>query len=64
MSTTLTKLKINVEAFGDCLYLLDGRFTSLSTLLIHVQDITSAISIINNTVSIISIIVLCEKTLN
>ena len=38
MSPTLTKLKINVENFFDLLYLLDGRFSCLSTLIVSVLD--------------------------
>ncbi|CAF1087004.1 unnamed protein product [Rotaria sordida] len=34
MSSTLIKLKIHVLRFADCLYLLDGRLDSLSTLII------------------------------
>ncbi|CAF5048599.1 unnamed protein product, partial [Rotaria sp. Silwood1] len=33
-SSTLTELKIQVETFDDCLYLLDERFNCLSTLII------------------------------
>ena len=57
ISSTLTKLKINVETFDDCLYLLDGRLNCLSTLIIHVKKISFTLSNIDNTVSIISIIV-------
>ncbi|CAF3033483.1 unnamed protein product [Rotaria sp. Silwood2] len=39
MSSTLMKLKINVVNFADCLYLLDGRFECLSTLIINVLSI-------------------------
>ena len=38
-SATLTRLKLTVGAFVDCLFLLDGRCESLSTLIIHVKDI-------------------------
>ena len=38
-SATLTRLKITVTGFVDCLLLLDGRCESLSTLIIHVNDI-------------------------
>ncbi|CAF1168737.1 unnamed protein product [Rotaria sordida] len=40
MSLTLTKLIIRVTIFRDCLYLLDGRFDCLSTLIIHVENIS------------------------
>ncbi|CAF1303397.1 unnamed protein product [Rotaria sordida] len=39
MSSTLIKLKIHVLSFVDCLYLLDGRLDSLSTLIINVEHI-------------------------
>lgn len=38
-SATLTRLKVTVGSFIDCLLLLDGRCESLSTLIIHVNDI-------------------------
>ena len=58
ISSTLTKLKINVATFNDCLYLLDGRFDCLSTLIINVLNIYYPISDIDKTVSIISMIIL------
>ena len=39
ISSTLVKLKINVATFIDCLFLLDGRLDSLSTLIINVSSI-------------------------
>ncbi|CAF1339688.1 unnamed protein product [Rotaria sordida] len=39
MSSTLIKLKINVPSLDHCLYLLDGRLDSLSTLIINVEYI-------------------------
>ncbi|CAF3391541.1 unnamed protein product [Rotaria socialis] len=48
MSSTLTKLKINVETFNDYLYLL-GNLKSLSTLIIDVKLILFSLSRINNT---------------
>ena len=39
VSSTLTKLKVNVDFFYDCLVLLDGRLHSLSTLIINVAQI-------------------------
>jgi hypothetical protein len=52
-SSTLTALKIGVKTFDDCLYLLDGRLSCLSTLIIHVGEIADTLGIIDNTVSII-----------
>ncbi|CAF1120106.1 unnamed protein product [Rotaria sordida] len=49
MSSTLRTLIINVETFNDCLCLLDGRLQCLSTLIIHVEDISIASSTIDNT---------------
>ncbi|CAF2819760.1 unnamed protein product [Rotaria sp. Silwood2] len=40
-SSTLLKLKIRVQCFDDCLYLLDGRFNQLHTLcidLVHIHQ--------------------------
>ena len=39
LSTTLTKLKITVACFYDCLFLLDGRLDALSILIINVEYI-------------------------
>lgn len=39
LSSTLTKLKINVANIYDCLLLLDGRLEYLSILIINVADI-------------------------
>jgi hypothetical protein len=39
ISSSLLKLQIYVETFVDCLYVLDGRFDSLSTLIIDVGQI-------------------------
>ena len=50
-SATLTKLKINVHNFFDCLVLLDGRLDSLSTLIINVADIFDAAVDIGHKVS-------------
>jgi hypothetical protein len=58
MSSTLTKLKINVVSLVDCLLLLDHRLDSLSTLIINVSDIFYLEQGIDHTVSIISIIIL------
>ncbi len=42
MSSTLTKLKINVLTLNDCAYLL-GHLKCLSTLIIHVERISGTI---------------------
>ncbi len=55
-SSTLTKLKVNVATFNDCLYLLDGRLKYLSTLIIDVKKIQLSFSD-KNKVNIISILV-------
>ncbi|CAF3985651.1 unnamed protein product [Rotaria sordida] len=47
-SSTLTELKINVETFDDCLYLLDGRFNCLSRLIINIEIISSTSGTIDN----------------
>ena len=52
MSSTLIKLNINVATFADCLYLLDGRLDSLSTLIINVERIFNPIKDIGSRVSI------------
>jgi hypothetical protein len=57
MSSTLTKLKINVQNFADCLFLLDGRLDYLSTLIINVSDIFDPIIDIGTTVSIFSLMI-------
>jgi hypothetical protein len=56
VSSILTKLTINVNTFDDCLYLLDGRFNHLSTLIIDIEKISISISDIDNMVKIYSII--------
>jgi hypothetical protein len=58
ISSTLTKLMINVTTFNDCLYLLDGSLESLTALIIDINKISySSLSIIDNTVIMSSIIV-------
>ncbi|CAF4082841.1 unnamed protein product [Rotaria sordida] len=47
-SSTLTELKIHVVTFDDCLYLLDGYFNCLSTLIIHVKKISYTSGTIDN----------------
>ncbi|CAF5083863.1 unnamed protein product [Rotaria sp. Silwood1] len=39
MSESLTKLKVNVKDFDDCLYLLDSNLECLSKLIINVEHI-------------------------
>ncbi|CAF2101954.1 unnamed protein product [Rotaria magnacalcarata] len=51
-SSTLTSLKMNVKTFDDCLYLIDGHFNCLSTLMIFVKTIAYTSGTIDNTVSI------------
>jgi hypothetical protein len=64
VSSTLTKLKIKVNTFDDCLYLLDGHLECLSILIIDIIKISkSPLSNINNTVSLISIL-FCSRRLN
>ena len=50
LSSTLTKLTINVGTFDDCLSLLNGCLPSLSTLFIRIMRIDRYPSKINNTV--------------
>ncbi|CAF4277874.1 unnamed protein product, partial [Rotaria sordida] len=35
-STTLLELHVKVDAIGDCLYLLDGRFNQLRSFHVHI----------------------------
>jgi hypothetical protein len=51
-SSTLTKLQINLQTFTQCLFLLDGNFECLTTLIIHVELIYYPIRRIDNTVCI------------
>ncbi len=62
ISSTLTKLKVTVATFDDCLYLLDGHFKCLSTFIIHVEEIWSSVSNKNDKVNIISILVFWRET--
>ena len=55
-SSTLAKLKVNVATFDDCLYILDGRFDCLSTLIIDIEKIRPLLSNIDTTVKIFLII--------
>lgn len=52
VSSSLTKLVINLQTFDDCLYLLDGRLKHLSILIISMMKIDNSSSNIDNTVSI------------
>lgn len=49
-SSTLTKLKIDVNTIDDCLYVVDGRFDCLSTLIIDIKRIRPLLSDIDTTV--------------
>ena len=51
LSTSLIKLKIYVNTFEDCLYLLDGCLPCLSTLIIHVLRMITCSSNIDNMVN-------------
>jgi hypothetical protein len=62
MASTLIKLKIKVTNFADCLYLLDGRLDSLSTLIIYVGKIFDPRKDIGSKVSRILMIIFCRKT--
>jgi hypothetical protein len=55
MSSTLTNLKINVNFIDDCLWLLDGRLTCLSTLIISITEISNTKYNTDNTASAILI---------
>ncbi len=55
-SSTLTKLKINLQTFTQCLFLLNANLECLTTLILHVEMIYYPLKYIDNTVSIISII--------
>jgi hypothetical protein len=52
MSSTLTKLKINLETFTECLFLLNGNFECLTTLIVDIQLIYYPVQRIDNTVCI------------
>ncbi|CAF4242203.1 unnamed protein product, partial [Rotaria magnacalcarata] len=47
-SSILTHLSIMVENFDDCLYLLDGRLTQLTTFNVDVYSIESSSTIVHN----------------
>lgn len=46
-SSTLRKLKINIQSFNDCLYILDGRFNQLDTLIIDLVNLRDRTEIEN-----------------
>jgi hypothetical protein len=50
-SSILTFLYINVKTFDDCLYLLDGRLRTLTTLYVTVYSIDTSSGIVHNMVS-------------
>ena len=50
-SSTLTKLNVFVQSFDYCLYLLDGRFEFLSTLIIEITGGIDSMSNRENKVS-------------
>ncbi|UJR29663.1 hypothetical protein I4U23_017211 [Adineta vaga] len=52
ISSTLTKLTINVTSFDDCFYLLDGRLEYLTILIIDIKKISYSALTINNTVKL------------
>ncbi|CAM4782744.1 unnamed protein product [Rotaria magnacalcarata] len=47
-SSTLLELRVCLENFTDCLYLLDGRFNQLRTLHVKIFDITFSSLVIDN----------------
>ncbi|CAF3386053.1 unnamed protein product [Rotaria socialis] len=49
VSSTLTQLEIHIDTFDDCLYLLDGRFECLTTLIVNILKISISKSNIDNT---------------
>lgn len=50
-SPILTHLNINVQFFDDCLHLLDGRLSELTTLSVNVYSIDTSSKIVHNMVS-------------
>lgn len=42
--SNLVQLKINLETLSDCISFLDGRFESLSTIILHVSDVDQTIN--------------------
>ena len=54
--SSLTKLKINVEHYFDCLFILDGRFQCLSTLILQMRQIFPAPIDISKEVSVFPVL--------
>jgi hypothetical protein len=50
-SSTLMEFHVCLQSFNDCLYLLDGRFNQLHTLIVTVGGILPPQPMINNKVS-------------
>ncbi|CAF2056181.1 unnamed protein product [Rotaria magnacalcarata] len=55
LSSTLTKLTINVNTFYDYLYLLNGCLQSLSTSIIRISKINRSSSMIDNTKKLVKL---------
>ncbi|CAF1389643.1 unnamed protein product [Rotaria sordida] len=55
LSSTVTKLRVNVNTFDDCLYLLNGSIKSLSTLIIRIYKIKRSSSKIDNTKKLVKL---------
>ncbi|CAF5058439.1 unnamed protein product, partial [Rotaria sp. Silwood1] len=51
VSSNLTKLRITVDSFGDCLRLLDGRLNQLSTFIVIIVNVKDSSSTEFNSVS-------------
>lgn len=52
-SSILTHLSVAVKTFTDCLCLLDGRLKRLQTFDVHVQSLTTDLSLVHNMVSLL-----------
>jgi len=50
-SSTLLELRVIVDSYADCLYLLDGRFNQLHTFYVTICSLVPGLPIINNEVS-------------
>ena len=50
-SAILTELKVNINCFDECLYLFDGHFSSLSTVILNVRIIRETSQTRKKTVS-------------
>ena len=53
MYSSLTKLNVDVESFGECLAILDGRFESLSDCSIYIGSIGKCSADLNHRVSVV-----------